>query len=584
MSNGNVLVIPEGVKNIQKVQFTGKDFDTLVDDLVNFMRQRFPATVFNNFVASELGVMLIETIAFAVQDLMFFLDRQATETFLETAELRTSVERLARQIGFKLTGATPSVVTVSIALDDPQAFEVVLEEGTALSTVRGLTYVLGEKVTFPAGDVGPKTVSAFEGTFAQDTFISTGEAKQVFRLTQVPEGKFLASGLITVTVDGVKWDVKDFLEFEATNQVEVAFTTTPPEIRFGDGIAGNIPPRGAEIAVRYLVTAGSAGKIGPNEILGLAIPLVVNFTEIPVIVVNTAASTPGSDAISLDKVRTLAPKVFATAKRAVTMEDYNALVNAFVDPLFGAVAKGRARIIRGIDEDTNLLTFLNNLTATKNNVFGTVKTSVLNEIQTQLTAEGVSTAVINALKTSVGNIIDAQQAAIHSSLDAIILSIRNYWNTVVSGGCKANVVQVSIMQADARGRLIPPNVGLMRKLKEFLESQKEATVDVVVISGANKLFHVSAVVSIKVLPNFSEFGTREAVKLAVENYLVSRNFGEGAKISDVYRIVDGTSGVDFANITLSVDEGTILPDSFGNINVPGDSITTLGTVTVNLMT
>jgi hypothetical protein len=355
------VIIPPAAKNLTRSKFLGKDFDTYVTEITQYMQLQFDPTTFNNFFASELGVMLVETVAYALSQASWYIDRQIGENFLETAVLRNSVARLCRQIGFRMPGAVPPSVDLTVSFSAPQPFNVLIPKRFEYQSASGLIYQQAADLIFTAGEVGPKITTVIQGETRQEFFVSDGTANQIFQLRNVLSGDFIAEGTTIVTVDNVTWAPQDFLVFEQIDEYEVELNREPPQIRFGDGIAGNIPPNGADIQCSYVTTLGPAGKVLAGEITEPRVPLVVGVDTVPLIVNNPSSSTAGGDAMALSEARVLAPQVFATAKRLVTKEDYDAVVNAFVDPLFGAVAIGGANIVRGFLEDNLFVQDLENL-------------------------------------------------------------------------------------------------------------------------------------------------------------------------------------------------------------------------------
>ena len=108
---------------INRVRFAGKDFFTFTDDLIARIQLLF-VTEFNDFVASGTGVMLIDMVSWACENLSFYLDRQATESYISTARTRRAINRLSRQIGYKMRAAVSASVDLDINLTQVYAFDV----------------------------------------------------------------------------------------------------------------------------------------------------------------------------------------------------------------------------------------------------------------------------------------------------------------------------------------------------------------------------------------------------------------------------------------------------------------------------
>jgi hypothetical protein len=86
-------------QSFRNADFQSYDFDNLRRTMINYLRQNYPED-FNDYVESSEFTALIDLIAFLGQNLSFRVDLNARENFLETAERRESVLRLARLISY----------------------------------------------------------------------------------------------------------------------------------------------------------------------------------------------------------------------------------------------------------------------------------------------------------------------------------------------------------------------------------------------------------------------------------------------------------------------------------------------------
>ena len=99
----NRLLVAEDWRKIyqafQQADFKSYDFETLRRTMVSYLKENYPDD-FNDFVESSEYIALIDLIAYISQALSFRVDLNARENFLETAERRNSVLRLARLINY----------------------------------------------------------------------------------------------------------------------------------------------------------------------------------------------------------------------------------------------------------------------------------------------------------------------------------------------------------------------------------------------------------------------------------------------------------------------------------------------------
>jgi hypothetical protein len=101
----NLLVEQDWTKVYQSftnADFTSYDFETLRNSMINYLKTYYPET-FNDFLESSEYLALIDMIAFLGQSLAFRTDLNARENFLDTAQRRDSILKLARMLSYNPT-------------------------------------------------------------------------------------------------------------------------------------------------------------------------------------------------------------------------------------------------------------------------------------------------------------------------------------------------------------------------------------------------------------------------------------------------------------------------------------------------
>lgn len=97
------LLVAEDWKRVyqtfREADFQSYDFETLRKSMIDYLRLYYPED-FNDFIESSEYIALIDLIAFLGQSLAFRTDLNARENFLDTAERRDSVLRLARLVSY----------------------------------------------------------------------------------------------------------------------------------------------------------------------------------------------------------------------------------------------------------------------------------------------------------------------------------------------------------------------------------------------------------------------------------------------------------------------------------------------------
>jgi len=86
-------------KTFSQADFQSYDFETLRKSFVDYLRTYYPET-FNDYTESSEYIALMDVIAFMGQALAFRDDLNARENFIDTAERRDSVIKLANLVGY----------------------------------------------------------------------------------------------------------------------------------------------------------------------------------------------------------------------------------------------------------------------------------------------------------------------------------------------------------------------------------------------------------------------------------------------------------------------------------------------------
>ena len=106
----NLLVSVDWQKiyqSFKNADFQSYDFENLRRTMIDYIRTNFPED-FNDYIESSEYLALIDIIAFVGQSIAFRVDLNARENFLELAERRDSVLRLARMIGYNPSRNVPA--------------------------------------------------------------------------------------------------------------------------------------------------------------------------------------------------------------------------------------------------------------------------------------------------------------------------------------------------------------------------------------------------------------------------------------------------------------------------------------------
>lgn len=89
------------------VNFSSYDFNTIRAAMINYIRLTYPED-FNDWIESSEFVAIIDLLSYLGQSLAFRMDLNTRENFLDTAQRRESIFRLARMLSYQPQRAIPS--------------------------------------------------------------------------------------------------------------------------------------------------------------------------------------------------------------------------------------------------------------------------------------------------------------------------------------------------------------------------------------------------------------------------------------------------------------------------------------------
>ena len=86
-------------QTFRNADFQSYDYETLRKSMIDYLRLYYPED-FNDFIESSEFIALIDLVAFLGQSLAFRGDLNARENFMDTAQRRDSILKLAKLISY----------------------------------------------------------------------------------------------------------------------------------------------------------------------------------------------------------------------------------------------------------------------------------------------------------------------------------------------------------------------------------------------------------------------------------------------------------------------------------------------------
>ena len=321
-------------------QFTNLDFNDLRTQIKNYLRSNSSFTDFD-FEGSNFSV-LIDTLAYNSYITSYNTNMAINESFIDSATLRENVVSLARNIGYVPRSKKASIATVSFSVDitGKPVQSVKLHKGiVAVGSISGGNYIFSipDDITAtpdPNGIVRFGEISIYEGTYLTKTFKvndSLPNEKYIIPNENVDTSTIRVTVKSNITETYVPYtnifDVNKDSRLFLTQEIE----DEKYQIIFGDNTLGKKPTDGSIVEVSYIVTNGIDGNDAANFNFSGKLTYMVGGVETSiddgVSSLSTLQASENGDSIeSIDNIKYLAPRVYASQYRAVTPNDYTSLI------------------------------------------------------------------------------------------------------------------------------------------------------------------------------------------------------------------------------------------------------------------
>ena len=321
-------------------QVANLDFDNIKTQLKEYLRSQNDFTDYD-FEGSALAT-LIDTLAYNTYYTAFNTNMVVNELFIDSATLRDNVVALAKQLGYRPKSATSPTAYISFTVtyaNPTTDKELNLKQGTGfISNYDNVIYnyvVTSDVKAQVINDVATFiNVPIREGTLLTNEFIVNNASKSQRFILDNPNidtntvsvtvyptgGSFNEPYLLADNILGVDGDSKVFF----IDEIEDGRY----EILMGDGVLGKKLENNARIDVSYLTTSGPAS----NGVRAFVFSGVienengVSPNSFATSIVSSVASAGGEEVESTAKIKYTAPKAYGTQDRAVTAQDYEAIV------------------------------------------------------------------------------------------------------------------------------------------------------------------------------------------------------------------------------------------------------------------
>ena len=328
------------------VNFTNLDFDQIKTSIKDYLRSNSNFTDYD-FEGSNLS-SIIDILAYNTYITSYNANMVSNEVFIDSATLRENVVSLARNIGYVPRSRKSAITNISFFVDttnfSTNPVSLTLKAGNVITTSNvfsgeSFSFSLLSDITVTVNSNGIAefyNIDVYEGTY-----VTTNFTVNSFNLNQrfILENSGIDTSSISVIVKDSelssvsrKYRKSDSL-FDIDGNSAIYFVQEVEDERyeliFGDGIFGKKLQEPNYIEVSYLICNGKnannlnspfvfAGRLIDND--GRVI--TSGLSQIS----TNQVSYGGRDIEGIDSIRKYSTQVYASRNRAVTAQDYEAII------------------------------------------------------------------------------------------------------------------------------------------------------------------------------------------------------------------------------------------------------------------
>jgi hypothetical protein len=315
------------------------DFDKLKVNISTFIANNSNYTDYN-FEGSGLS-FLTDILAYNTHYNAVYLNMALSESFIDTAQIRSSIVSLAKNFGYTPKSKKSSISVIDFEITEPDINKAngnvifLTKENTFTSENSGRTFIFSPINTYSATSVNGtykfSDVILREGSYVTVRYPVTNNAREKYiisnfniDLDSIGVTLSLSESDTSITTFNL---ISDITTLTPESTIFYLFETTDRryEITFGDGVLGTKPSSGNIVNVNYQTSSGQLAN--GCDIFSLANEIDGRFNNSDVNFTNIVTSYGGSEEEEIESIRINSLQSFRTQGRAVTAEDYKFFIS-----------------------------------------------------------------------------------------------------------------------------------------------------------------------------------------------------------------------------------------------------------------
>ncbi len=316
----------------KRLDVTDLDFDDIKSNLKTFMRNQSDFTDYD-FEGSGMSALL-DVLSYNTHYLAMNMNMVANESFLDTASVRSSVVSHAKTLGYIPNSARAPIAYINVTLNNFGTLSsATIPVGTVFTTViDDINYQFVTIAEYTSqvvnGVLTFSNIPIYEGTYVTNRY--TVDTKNVDQKFYVNDANGDTTTLIVDVFDNASatssttfTQALDNTQVKSDSDVYYLQESVDGkfEIYFGDGITGKALSDGNIVRMRYVVTNKTKANGASNFTTSATISTITDITTATV-----SSASGGAEKESIQSIKFNAPLDYAAQGRAVTVNDFKAIV------------------------------------------------------------------------------------------------------------------------------------------------------------------------------------------------------------------------------------------------------------------
>ena len=578
------------------INYTSRDFESIKNDLENYAKRYYPTT-FKDFSEASFGSLMLDMVAYVGDQLSFYADFQANESFLDSAIRFDNVVRLSETLGYKRQGVAKATGQVAIFMLVPVApnsrapdlnYFPILQRGSILTGDNGATYTLINDVDFSDSN-NEITVARTDNTTGNPTFFAVKALGKVVSGQQFEEEidvtnyqRFLKLSLgrpnITEVVSVTDSQGNEYFEVENLSQDVVISQVKNTD----DGSREAVPysMRVQPVPRRFVVEVNPDNSTSIQFGYGSEDNLTGNIIADPADVVLNVDSKPYVTQTTFDPTNLIKTDKFGVVPTNTTLTvvytaNTTSTANAAVGSVTGIVTPNLLFKNRSVLSEATISTMIGSIEVDN-------EEPILGDTE-PLTSEEIKTRAFGTFA--------AQNRAVTRE-DYMNLAYR--MPTKFGKIKRANVVRdtnslrrnlnMFVLSEDVNGNFTVPNSVLKENLKVWLNNYRMINDTIDIMDG--KIINIGINYEVIADVDVNRFDLLDACNQAIRNDFLTIKFGIGESVylSDLFKVLNNVPGVTdtksveivslsggvYSNISYDIDLNLSNDGRF--LKIPSDSV------------